>query len=511
MQRSSPAPVAGASTILLSVCLAALIMPLNFSAGAVAALAIGREFGGDAGLLSWITSAFMLTFGSSLMVAGTLADQFGRKRLFLSGVAALTVLSLALCAAESLAVLSALRALEGFAAAAALAGGGASLAQVFHGRALARAFSALGTSFGVGLAFGPLVAGLLIQTFGWRSIFLAIAGVGMVAFIFGVSRMRESRDPHPSGVDWAGAVTFTAALACFTFALLEAPAYGWTGLRVPLLLAASLVFGVLFVRIERRVAHPMLDLSLFRYPRFIGVQALPIGTCYCFVVLLVLLPLRFIGIDGLDERAAGVLMLALSAPMLVVPTIATWLTRWVAPGLLVTAGFLIAAMGLCLMSQVADGSDAHALFPWMVLIGCGTGVPWGLMDGLAMTVVPPDRAGMASGIFNTTRVAGEGIALAIVSAVLALLVQAGVAGHAGATVGTVNVRAVARQVAAGDLSGAERLLSSASRAMLIADYAGAFRVLLLLLCALTVVAAVVTLFCLLPRQGRGVEKALVES
>jgi MFS family permease len=486
---------------LIAICLAAVILPLNFSAGAVATLAIGREFTGADAHLAWITNAFMLTFGSSLMVAGALADEFGRKRLFVGGVASLTLLSLALCVAPGVLAIDVIRGFQGLAAAAALAGGSASLAQVFQGRALMRAFSALGTSFGVGLAFGPLLAGVLIAHFGWRSIFLVIALVGALALGCGAACIRESRDPNASGVDWAGALSFTMALGGFTFAVVLAPRYGWSSALIVTLLVSFVVFAGVFVWVESRVRRPMLDLSLFCFPRFVGVQLLPIGTCYCYIVLLVMLPLRFIGIDGLSELDAGLLMLALSAPMLVMPFLAAWLARWIAPGVLSAFGLMVAAFGLWLMSRVCESGSGAAMIPAMFLIGCGTGFPWGLMDGLSISVVPTERAGMATGIFSTTRVAGEGVALAIVTAVLASLVQTGVGKtFAGQALSQHDLRDLGARLAAGDLTQAQRWMPSIQRALLVTEYDEAFRSLLLVLAAVTLVAAVVTFFCLVPRM-----------
>lgn len=147
----------GKTLVLLAVCLSAPVLPLAFSGGALATPAIGRDLGGAARALTWITNAFMLSFGSLLMAAGALADQFGRKRLFVSGLGGFIAMSLALGFVPSVAWLDALLALQGVAAAASLASGSAALAQEFDGHTRTRAFSMLGTSFGIGLAFGPLM------------------------------------------------------------------------------------------------------------------------------------------------------------------------------------------------------------------------------------------------------------------------------------------------------------------------------------------------------------------
>nr|WP_246692626.1 MFS transporter [Methylobacterium sp. WL64] len=156
------------------------------------------------------------------------------------------------------------RAGQGVGAAAALAGGTAALAQDFEGHARTRAFSLLGTTFGVGLAFGPVVTGFLIAGAGWRSIFLVGALVGAAALVLGPPRMRETRDPAARSLDWPGTVSFTAMLTALTVAVIEAPGLGW-GSPVPcLLLAAATLLLMAFVAIESRAARPMLDLGLFR-------------------------------------------------------------------------------------------------------------------------------------------------------------------------------------------------------------------------------------------------------
>ncbi|WP_321842695.1 MFS transporter [Paraburkholderia bannensis] len=484
--------------ILAAVCVAALALPLAFSGGAVATPAIGRALSSadrlaDPTALNWITNAFMLSFGSLLMAAGALADLYGRKRVFLCGLAGFVLCSLALACAPSLLAVDLLRGAQGAAAAAALAGGTAALAQEFEGHARTRAFGALGATFGLGLAFGPLIAGVLIEYASWRAIFLGGGLACTLSLVFGTRYLRESRDPHASGIDWPGTLAFTLALSSFTFGVIEAPVLGWASAPVLALLAASALLACAFIVVETRSARPMLDLSLFRYPRFVGVQVLPVATCYCYIVLLVILPLRLIGVDGLREIDAGFLMIALSAPMLVVPFIAAALTRWLSMGLICAAGLLLAAAGL-LWLAVALRAGPHAAIAPLALIGIGAALPWGLMDGLSVSVVPKERAGMATGIFSTTRVAGEGVALATVNAVLAALAATHLAQFAAAD--TASVHEAAARLASGDLAQAATWLPVAGATNLQHAYALAFGTLLKGLAAITVFCAVVVLLFL---------------
>jgi MFS family permease len=497
---------------LAAVCLAALCMPLAFTGPAVALQAIGREFAGTPQQLAWITNAFMLAFGSSLLAAGTLADAQGRRRWFLRGVALYAVASLALCGVRGMVGFDLWRAVQGVGAAAMLASGGAALAQAFDGPARMRAFSLLGTAFGVGLAFGPLLAGSLVALAGWRALFAVLALLSIGAGLIGGAGLRESRNPQAASLDRAGALCFSAALALLTWAVLRAPDHGWASVEVLAPLFASALLLALFVRVERRAAHPMLDLRLFRHMRFTGVQLLAIAPACSFVVLLVLLPLRWIGVEGRDAARVGLWLMALSAPMLVVPLLAGWLTRWLSAATLSGAGLLVCAAGLAWLARTQAGGPVAMLLP-LAVIGCGIGLPWGLMDGLAVSVVPRERAGMAAGIFNTTRVAGEGIAVALAGSLLAGLVQHRLALRLpGADAGVL--AQAAHRAAAGDgalamaaLQPLSRALSpdaggaAAAAALLQAACASAFATLLWVLAAVTAMAAL-AVFLALSRAGR---------
>ncbi|MDE1991237.1 MAG: MFS transporter [Rhizobiaceae bacterium] len=488
--------------VLVAVCCAAAAMPLTFTGPAVALPAISRTLGGNPIALNWVTNAFMLTFGSGLMAAGALADSFGRKRIFLSGLGAFALFSAGLAFAGNIVWFDILRALQGMGAAAAFSGGMASLAQQFDGTARMRAFSIVGSSFGVGLAFGPIASGMMIETFGWPSIFVLVVALAVLAFSLGAFYLRESNDPDAAGLDWPGALSFTLALTLFTYGVLRAPEYGWTDPLVLALLVGAVLLFLAFGIIERTVKRPMLDLTLFRYPRFVGVQLLAAAPAYAFVVLLILLPVRFVGIEGMSEVGAGRMMVALSAPLLVLPVIAGLLTRWFAPATICSVGLVLSAAGLFWLSHLATGTSPLALVGPMLTIGIGISLPWGLMDGLAVSVVPKERAGMATGIFSTTRVAGEGVALAVVSAILSSLIGSNLGSLAGN-----HSSEVAQLLVTGDLNGAAASAPAIGHAALIQGYSDAFSALLWLLTAITTVTAIVVFTFL----GRGAEESSTET
>ncbi|MCS5772552.1 MFS transporter [Klebsiella variicola subsp. variicola] len=165
----------------------------------------------------------------------------------------------------------------------------------------------------------------------------------------------------------------------------------------------------------RRVNNPVLDISLLRHPRFVGVLLLPVATCCCYVVLLIIVPLHFMGGEGMSESQSALYLMALTTPMLVFPSVAALLTRWFSPGHVSTAGLMMASIGLLLLGNAFHSHHLPQLVLALILCGAGAAFPWGLMDGLAISAVPMAKAGMAAGLFNTVRVAGEGIALAVVS------------------------------------------------------------------------------------------------
>lgn len=475
---------------LLSVSLAAISMPLAFTGPAVALRAISHDLGGNPVELNWATNAFMLTFGSGLMAAGALADSFGRKRVFLAGTVGVALMSLLLAFSGSLPWFDLMRAAQGVAAALAFSAGMAALAQEFDGRARIRAFSIIGTSFGAGLTVGPIASGMMIDLFGWRSVFLLVVALTGAATLLGAWCLRDSKDPDARGVDWPGAIAFTGSLTAFTSGVLQGPQSGWGHPLIVSLLAGSVLLMAAFVVIERRSARPMLDLSLFRYSRFVGVQLLAAAPAYAFVVLLILLPIRFIGIDGLGETAGGQMMIALSAPLLVLPLVAGWLSHKLEASTICGAGLVLSAAGLFWLSHIPiEAGPSAAILP-MLTIGVGISFPWGLMDGLAVSVVPKERAGMAAGIFSTTRVAGEGLALAIVTTILSGLTSVRLGPGGGPA---------AQRLVTGDVSGAASLLPGSTQAALIGAYGDAFGVLLIGLMGVTLVTALIVFLSL----GRG--------
>ncbi|EGH16144.1 hypothetical protein Pgy4_23983, partial [Pseudomonas savastanoi pv. glycinea str. race 4] len=219
---------------------------------------------------------------------------------------------------------------------------------------------------------------------------------------------------------------------------------------------------------------------------------------FFFVVLIIMLPARFIGIDGLSALETGQMMTALAAPLLIVPMLAAQLARRFTSGLLSGIGLLLVAVGLLWLALALDsGAIKTALLPMALIgIGIGIGLPWGLMDGMAISVVEKERAGMATGIFNAVRVSADGIAIAIAGTLLATFIQWGLFDALTGVAPDVVTNA-ANRAALGDLQNAISLLPGQAE-LLHQQYATAFRNLLFILSAATVLTAV-AVFALLGR------------
>ena len=397
---------------LFGVCVAAIMLPLDITIVGVALDSIGRDLNASFAGLQWVITGYNMTFGSLLLTAGSLADLFGRRRLFAFGIALFTIFSLLCGFSQNLLMLNCFRVLQGVGSAFVLTSGTAVLANEFrHGSERAKAFGALGSAFGIGLALGPLIGGVLNSGLGWRWIFWVNLPVGLSVLALAVPKMAESKDPGATRIDWAGLVTFTLSLFLLIYALNSGPEAGWGSPRIIGALLGTSILIAIFITAERSQRRPMFDLSLFRKPSFVAAQILPVAVGFGFVALLVYLPLYFQGVKGYSPLQAGLGMMPLTVPILFVPILAGRLAARIPVRIMLTAGLVLIGLGALWMSGIK--SDPRALAIGLGITGIGTGITFGLMDNLAVSVVPADRSGMAAGIFSTMRIAGEMIAIAL--------------------------------------------------------------------------------------------------
>lgn len=260
---------------------------------------------------------YFLAASSFTLVAGSLGDLFGRRRLFAVGAAVYTAGTLASAFSHHILLLDAARVLSGIGSAGVMASGGALLAATFTGAARSRAFASVGTAVGIGLATGPTFAGTMVDALDWRATFLVFATVGSLILLCTVF-VPESRAAVRPRVDYAGATTFVGGLALTLFAVTQGSKAGWLAPPTLLPLAAGAALLLAFVRIERRTAlrtgQPVLDLSLARDRAFAGWSVGAFGLGAGTTGILVFLPSYLQGTGGSTARDAGLVLLLLSTP-----------------------------------------------------------------------------------------------------------------------------------------------------------------------------------------------------
>jgi EmrB/QacA subfamily drug resistance transporter len=256
---------------LIAVCIATFMLLLDITVVNVALPYIERDLGSSFEDLQWVVDAYTLTLAAFLLTAGSVADRIGRRRVFLIGLAVFTVAS-ALCGlAGSPLMLNLARGLQGVGGSMMFATSLALLASGYSGRDRGTAIGIWGATIGGAVAVGPLIGGVLVEGIGWEAIFYVNVPIGAYAIFLTLQRVEESRDPQAGGADWLGTVTFSLGLFLLVFALIRGNAEDWNG-GIVACLVASAVLLVGFVVAERRVAHPMLDLTLFRKPSFGGAS-----------------------------------------------------------------------------------------------------------------------------------------------------------------------------------------------------------------------------------------------
>ena len=309
---------------LVAVCLGTFMLLIDITIVNVALpdiqVALHSSFAG----LQWVVDAYALTLAAFLLTAGSLADMYGRRRLYLIGLVVFTGASVLCGFATSTLMLQLSRGLQGIGGAIMFAVSLALLADAFRGRDRGVAFGVWGAVTGLAVAIGPLLGGLLTSGLSWRWIFFVNVPLGVAAVVISLLRVAESRAPRASRPDWPGFVIFTAALSCLVYGLIESNQRSFTDHLVLGCLIASGILLAAFVVVEWRVAHPMFDLSLFRLPTFSGGAVAAFGISASIFAMLLYIVLYLQDILGYSPLGTGVRVMFLSGAILIAATVAGW-------------------------------------------------------------------------------------------------------------------------------------------------------------------------------------------
>jgi EmrB/QacA subfamily drug resistance transporter len=391
---------------LIAVCVGTFMLLLDVTIVNVALPAIQTSLKASFSDLQWVVDAYALMLAALLLTTGSLADLFGRRRIFVIGLIVFSVSSLLSGLAADPLWLNLARGAQGVGGAAMFSTSLALLGSAFQGRERGTAFGVWGAITGIAVAIGPVVGGALTSGISWRWIFLVNVPIGAIAVVLCLARVEETRQPDAPRPDVVGVITFSGALAALVYALIKAAAKGWGSTLILALLGGALALLVLFLIAESVQKSPMFDLGLFRKPTFTGGSIAAFALSAGLFALLLYLTLYLQDVLRYSALQTGLRLLVLSGGILLTSTLAGRLTAHVPIRLLIAPGLLLVAIGLLLMRGLSAGSGWTHLIPGFIVAGAGTGLINPPLASTAIGVVTPDRAGMASGINSTFRQVG---------------------------------------------------------------------------------------------------------
>jgi MFS family permease len=303
------------------------------------------------------------------------------------------------------------------------------IAQEFHGRERATAFGIWGATIGGAVAVGPLVGGALTEGLGWEWIFFVNVPIGAAAIALTMTKLAESRAPDAEPVDWPGVASFSAALFLLVFALVRGNAEGWSSLPITGSLIGSALLMLGFVLIQLRSPHPMLELALFRKPAFVGVSLVAFSLHSSMFAMFLYITIYVQDVLGFSPLEAGLRFLPITLLSFCVAPVAGRLLTRVPARVFFGAGLTLVGVGLLLMGGLSAGSKWTALLAGFLVAGVGIGMTNPAIASTAVGVVPPAKAGMASGINNTFRQVGIATGIAGLGAIFQHGIETRLAEH----------------------------------------------------------------------------------
>ncbi|HTX57246.1 MAG TPA: MFS transporter [Candidatus Acidoferrales bacterium] len=398
------------------IMLGSMMGTLDASIANVALPTIARAYGRSLDDAEWVILSFMLVTASTLVLFGRLGDMFGQKRIYLTGFA-IFGLSSATCAfAPTLPILILSRAVQAIGAAMLLSSNQALIVDTFPASERGRAIGFNGAAVAVGLSLGPIVGGAIVTYGDWRWIFLINVPISAIA-LSGAALVLKPAKHASRGFDPLGATLSIVGLFCLSLALSRSHLWGWTSPLTLGLIAFSLLALGVFIVVERRVPAPTLDLSLFRI-RIFGVSVVAALVYFSAISGLVfILPLAVQTALGRSAFGAGLLLTPITALNIILAPSAGSLSDRVPVRYVSTAGALVVAGGLFLLSHLPPRPTTEQFLVALVVTGCGTAVFTQPNNSAIMGSAPADRRGIAAGTLATARTTGQLLGVAVASAV----------------------------------------------------------------------------------------------
>jgi EmrB/QacA subfamily drug resistance transporter len=402
---------------LVLISTATFMLLLDITVVNVALPDIQRELHASLSSLQWVVDAYSLTLAAFLLTAGSLGDRLGRRRVFTFGFALFTFASFLCGISGDPTLLNLARGLQGIGGAGMFATSLALIGQEFHGKDRATAFGVWGATIGGAVAVGPLVGGVITEHLGWEWIFFVNIPIGLVAIFLTERKIANvaARDPEP--IDFPGLITFSSALFLLIFGLIRGNPEGWGSPLILACLIGAAVLMAIFVAIESRSDHPMLDLTLFRKPAFNGVSAVAFCLSAGMFAMFLYLTIYMQGVLDFSPLEAGLRFLPLTVLSFIASPIAGTLSHRIPIRVLLGVGLALVGIGLLLMHGVSPNSNWTTLLAGFLVAGVGIGITNPGIGQAAIAVVPVEKSGMGSGINTTFRQVGIATGVAALGAI----------------------------------------------------------------------------------------------
>ena len=406
--------------IALSIlCLSLLLAVVDNTIVNVALPTLNRELGAGTTELQWIVDAYTLVFSALLLTMGHFGDRFGRKRALQLGLLLFAGTSGLAALATTSGQLIGARALMGIGAALIFPATLAILVNIFTDpKERAAAIGIWTAMVGVAVAIGPIAGGLLLEHFWWGSLFLVNIPVAFIAIALGAFVLPDSRDPKVGPMDYRGLVLSAAGVGLVIWAIIEGPRWGWTSVTILGGLIGGIGILIAFTLVERRLAHPMLDVRLFKNARFTAAS-LSITTAFFALFGFIFLITQFLQlVQGFTPLQAGVRTLPFAIATGIMSPLAIVLMHRFGSKAIVTLGLLVMAAGFLIAATVkVDTPYVGAVLISMVMIAAGLGLATSPATDSVMGALPPEQAGAGAAVNDTTREFGGTLGVAVVGSV----------------------------------------------------------------------------------------------
>ena len=466
--QASAAPSAGSTSrrrwvILLVLAGSQMLVQLDATIINTAMPAIKRAFEMSESQSLWVVDAYMVIFGGLLLLAGALGDRFGRRKMLIVGMGIFVVASIAVAFSPDANFMIIGRGLQGLGGALVIPQTLSILTAVFPREERSRAIGIWAGAMGFGMAFGPLVGGVLVDLIGWAGVFWVPAPIAALCML-GMATVPESRSQLHTKLDVPGAITGTIAMVAIVFAIIEGIQKGWTDPLIVGSFAVAIVSALMFIVIERRTDQPLLPMAFFRQRDFTGSMVGMFFIMFALMGVMFYLPQFFQLVQGMSASESGARLMPLALAMMFFAPVAAKLLPKVGPRLMLFWAPAVHGGGaLLIFSFILDIDTPY----WMIgltmaFLGMGGAMHMPATTDTAMASVPVDLAGKASAVNNAGRQLGGTLAIAILGSFAAAVYSSGV----NAGLGPLGLADESVEILATGIGAAQQVLPTLDQSLL---------------------------------------------